>query len=108
MLCIDVFFLKDLSAFLATFTINLNPCLSDFIVISGLLNCYLFLLYLNANILAMSNKIVASGGGCRTATATTGGTERLRKTKSGGVATKLPHQVLRRNERERKRVQQVF
>lgn len=56
----------------------------------------------------MSNKIVASGGGCRTATATTGGTERLRKTKSGGVATKLPHQVLRRNERERKRVQQVF
>uniref|UniRef100_A0A914S4U1 BHLH domain-containing protein n=2 Tax=Parascaris TaxID=6254 RepID=A0A914S4U1_PAREQ len=33
--------------------------------------------------------------------------ERLRKTKNGGVANKLPHQVLRRNERERKRVQQV-
>uniref|UniRef100_F1LC29 Activator of basal transcription 1 n=1 Tax=Ascaris suum TaxID=6253 RepID=F1LC29_ASCSU len=33
--------------------------------------------------------------------------ERLRKTKNGGVANKLPHQVLRRNERERKRVQQA-
>ncbi|KHN84079.1 Achaete-scute -like protein 5 [Toxocara canis] len=33
--------------------------------------------------------------------------DRLRKTKGGGVANKLPHQVLRRNERERKRVQQV-
>ncbi|KAL3995002.1 Helix-loop-helix DNA-binding domain family protein [Acanthocheilonema viteae] len=32
---------------------------------------------------------------------------RLRKSKGGGAATKLPHQVLRRNERERKRVQQV-
>lgn len=32
---------------------------------------------------------------------------RLRKSKVGGAATKLPHQVLRRNERERKRVQQV-
>ncbi|VDN84859.1 unnamed protein product [Brugia pahangi] len=32
---------------------------------------------------------------------------RLRKSKTGGTATKLPHQVLRRNERERKRVQQV-
>ncbi|VDO17755.1 unnamed protein product, partial [Brugia timori] len=32
---------------------------------------------------------------------------RLRKSKTGGTTTKLPHQVLRRNERERKRVQQV-
>lgn len=32
---------------------------------------------------------------------------KIRKTKSGGIANKLPHQVLRRNERERKRVQQV-
>ncbi|EFO26113.1 helix-loop-helix DNA-binding domain-containing protein [Loa loa] len=32
---------------------------------------------------------------------------RLRKSKAGGAMTKLPHQVLRRNERERKRVQQV-
>ncbi|KAM3718335.1 Helix-loop-helix protein [Dirofilaria immitis] len=32
---------------------------------------------------------------------------RLRRSKAGSVTTKLPHQVLRRNERERKRVQQV-
>ncbi|VDK35726.1 unnamed protein product [Gongylonema pulchrum] len=32
---------------------------------------------------------------------------RLRKTRSGGVTNKLPQQVLRRNERERRRVQQV-
>ncbi|VDN05371.1 unnamed protein product [Thelazia callipaeda] len=44
-----------------------------------------------------------------TATSSNGSSPRIRvrKLKSGGVTTKLPHQVLRRNERERKRVQQV-
>uniref|UniRef100_A0A0N5AG64 BHLH domain-containing protein n=1 Tax=Syphacia muris TaxID=451379 RepID=A0A0N5AG64_9BILA len=56
----------------------------------------------------MSNLLTATSTTSVAASKTTCDTiTRARKTKGTGVASKLPHQVLRRNERERKRVQQV-